>query len=96
MIARIYNQGVEERIATFETRLRTAVDVLAWFDRAHPIVVVEEADTVVAFAATSATVHASATRALQSSQCTFHARHVARRGRLAMESLIVAAERVGY
>jgi L-amino acid N-acyltransferase YncA len=51
-IARIYNQGIEDRIATFETRWRSEEDVKAWFDGAHPIVVVEKGRRVVAFAAT--------------------------------------------
>lgn len=41
-IADIYNQGIEDRIATFETRLRTVEDVAAWFDGVHPIIVAEE------------------------------------------------------
>ncbi len=52
-IARIYNEGIEERIATFETRHRTAHDVEAWFDGVHPIVVIEENGEVIAFASTS-------------------------------------------
>ena len=40
-IARIYNQGIEDRVATFETRLRSPEDVQGWFDGVHPIVVVE-------------------------------------------------------
>lgn len=97
MIARIYNQGVEERIATFEPRLRTAVDVLAWFDRAHPIVVVEEADTVVAFAATSGYRPRECYQGVAEFS-VYVSREACGRGagRLAMESLIVAAERVGY
>lgn len=51
-IARIYNEGIEDRTATFETRLRSAGDVRAWFDGAHPIVVVEDHSAVIAFAAT--------------------------------------------
>jgi len=51
-IAEIYNQGIEERIATFEVRLRTAEDVRGWFDGRHPVVVVEEEGAVIAFAAT--------------------------------------------
>ena len=43
-IAAIYNQGIEDRIATFETRLRSETDMRAWFeDTAHPIVVVTDA-----------------------------------------------------
>jgi phosphinothricin acetyltransferase len=52
-IARIYAEGIEDRVATFETRLRSAEDVLAWFDGTHPIVVVERDGEVVGFAATS-------------------------------------------
>jgi GNAT superfamily N-acetyltransferase len=52
-IARIYNQGIEDRVATFETRLRSAEDIRAWFDGVHPIVVVEEGGQVIAFGATS-------------------------------------------
>ena len=53
-IARIYNQGIEDRIATFETRPRTAEDVTAWFDGVHPAVVAERNGQVVGFASTSA------------------------------------------
>lgn len=52
-IARIYNEGIDERIATFETRPREAREIEAWFDGRHPIVVVEEGGSVVAFASTS-------------------------------------------
>jgi len=40
-IAKIYNQGIEDRIATFETRPRTHADIEKWFDGRHPMVVVE-------------------------------------------------------
>src|SRR5205085_5271953 len=53
-IARIYNDGIDDRVATFETRHRTAADVERWFDGRHPIVIVEDdEDGVLAFAATS-------------------------------------------
>ena len=52
-IARIYNQGIEDRIATFETRPRTAEDVAGWFDGVHPVVVAEEDGRMVGFASTS-------------------------------------------
>ncbi len=51
-IAAIYNQGIEDRIATFETRLRTAEEIKNWFDGRHPVVVVEDGTAVRAFAAT--------------------------------------------
>jgi L-amino acid N-acyltransferase YncA len=53
-IARIYNEGIDDRVATFETRHRAAEDVFQWFDGRHPVVVVEDdAGEVIAFAATS-------------------------------------------
>jgi len=52
-IARIYNEGIEERIATFETSPRKAREIKAWFDGTHPVVVVEEEGEVVSFANTT-------------------------------------------
>ncbi len=53
-IRRIYNEGIEDRVGTFETRLRTDEDVAAWLDGRHPIVVVGAAgEGIVAFASTS-------------------------------------------
>ncbi len=31
-MARIINEGIEDRAVTFETRLRTPVDIAEWFD----------------------------------------------------------------
>src|SRR5262245_17381558 len=54
IVAQIYNEGIEDRVGTFETRPRSAGDVLAWFDGVHPTVVVEaDGRGVVAFASTS-------------------------------------------
>ena len=53
MLAQIYNEGIEDRVGTFETRPRTTADVHAWFDGTHPIVVVEHHGSVIAFASTS-------------------------------------------
>jgi phosphinothricin acetyltransferase len=52
-IARIYNQGIDGRASTFETRHRTADDLAEWFDGTHPIVVVEHDGSVIAYAATA-------------------------------------------
>lgn len=52
-IAEIYNQGIEDRIATFETRLRTPDDIIRWFDGTHPVLVAEWEGKVAAFASTS-------------------------------------------
>src|ERR1035441_6200480 len=53
-MARIYSQGIADRTATFETRPRTESDIRAWFDGAHPLLVVEQEGAAVAFAATFA------------------------------------------
>jgi phosphinothricin acetyltransferase len=53
-IAEIYNQGIEDRIATFETEPRTADDILASLDERgerFPTVVAERDGRVVAWAA---------------------------------------------
>jgi L-amino acid N-acyltransferase YncA len=50
-IAQIYNQGIEDRIATFETEPRTAQQVGAWFDSSYPIFVAGSGNQVHAYAA---------------------------------------------
>ena len=52
-IAAIYNEGIEDRVATFETRPRTPSDIVKWFDGRHPVIVVEDEGRIVAFASTS-------------------------------------------
>ncbi len=53
IIAQIYNEGIEDRVGTFETRPRSVDDIIGWFDGIHPIVVVEAENRVIAFASTS-------------------------------------------
>jgi|GEM_PF-4785200 len=50
LIARIYNEGIEDRIATFETDLRSAEDIEAWFEVGLPFIVLEVECEVVAYA----------------------------------------------
>ncbi len=52
-IAMIYNEGIADRVGTFETEPRSPQQIAAWFDDRHPIVVVEDATRIVAFASTS-------------------------------------------
>ena len=53
-IARIYNDGIRGRGATFETRERTRDDILRWFDDPRfPILVAEDVGGVVGWAAAS-------------------------------------------
>ena len=51
-IVKIYNQGIEDRLATFETRARTIEDIETWFAASYTVVVVEDADIILAFSAT--------------------------------------------
>jgi hypothetical protein len=36
-IAAIYNQGIEDRVATFETEPRSPQQIVRWFDSLRPI-----------------------------------------------------------
>lgn len=38
-IARIYNEGIEDRLATFETEPRNAEDIRRWLEARYPVVV---------------------------------------------------------
>ena len=97
-LAMIYNEGIEDRIATFETRLRTADDVRSWFGEArYPIVAVIENGRIIAYATTSL---------YRPRECyagiaefgVYVARSARGRGagKLAMQALIEAAEEAGF
>jgi phosphinothricin acetyltransferase len=96
-IARIYNEGIDARIATFETRHRTPQDIAAWLGTRYPVLVVTRAGEVVGFAATSA---------YRPRECyagiAEYSVYVASEaqgsgvGRLALASLIAAAEGAGF
>jgi phosphinothricin acetyltransferase len=97
-IARIYNEGIEDRIATFETRPRTVNEVLEWFDGVHPIVVVEDGQQqVIAFGATSTYRPRECYRGIAETSvyvARAHRRHGA--GRIALQALIEAASKAGF
>lgn len=96
-IARIYNQGIEDRVATFETRPRTPADIEKWFDGSHPIVVVESAGRVVAFASTS--TYRPRTCYSGIAEVSLYVEREARgrgAGMLAMRSIFEAAEKAGF
>ena len=96
-IAAIYNEGIEERVATFETRPRTDSEVAAWFDEALPfIVAVADDGAVMGFARVSP----------YSDRCVYagvgeHGVYVARSargrrlGRALLEALCAEAESAG-
>src|ERR1700760_1901022 len=52
-ITEIYNEGIAERIATFETRPREVAEVVAWMESPLPVVVAMRDGRVVGFARVS-------------------------------------------
>jgi phosphinothricin acetyltransferase len=96
-IARIYNEGIEDRVATFETKPRTAEDIGRWFTGPHPIVIIEEDSQVIAFAAASG-YRPRACYAGVAEFSVYVARLVRGRGagRLAMQALIEHAAAAGF
>ena len=96
-MTQIYNEGIEDRVGTFETRPRSHDDVRAWFDGVQPLVVVERDGRLVAFGSTSS---------YRSRDCyagiadfsVYVSRAVRGQGagRVAMEALIAAAAQAGY
>ena len=97
-LARIYNEGIEGREATFETRPREPGEVVAWIDEGLPFLVAADGDGgVLGFARVSA----------YSDRCVYdgvgeHGVYVAgaARGRGVGRALLLglcdAAERAGY
>jgi L-amino acid N-acyltransferase YncA len=50
-IAEIYNEGIADRIATFETEPREPRQILAWFEQGYPVQVSGEGERLMAYAA---------------------------------------------
>ena len=96
-IATIYNEGIADRIGTFETEPRSTEQIAAWFDGRHPIVVVEEGREVVAFASTS-TYRARPCYAgiAEFSVYVARKRRGAGAGHVAMTALLEAAAAAGF
>jgi L-amino acid N-acyltransferase YncA len=95
-IAAIYNDGIADRVATFETRARDADEVAAWLDDGLPFVVATLDGAVAGFARV----------APYSDRCVYagvgeHGVYVARAargrgvGRVLLAELCAAAEAVG-
>lgn len=93
----IYNQGIEDRVATFETRRRTPEDIQKWFDGRHPIVVVEKDDTVIGFAVTypysARQCYAGIAEFSVYVEREHHGQGI---GKAAMIALLSAAEKAGF
>ncbi len=99
-IAEIYNQGIDDRIATFETEHRTTSSVeglLGARAGRYPTVVVEDEHRVLGFARTSEYRPRSAYAGV-AEVSIYVARDARGRGvgRLSLEALITEAERRGF
>jgi phosphinothricin acetyltransferase len=96
-IAAIYNEGIADRVGTFETTSRTPEQIERWFDGRHPIVVVEDSTGgVVAFASTSSYRERACYAGIaEFSVYVVRARRGTGAGRVAMTSLIEATTKAG-
>jgi L-amino acid N-acyltransferase YncA len=98
-IALIYNEGIEDRVGTFETEPRSADDVRDWIEAGYPLVVSEnEAGTVVAWASASPyRAHRPAYSGV--AEFSIYVARAARgqgAGRVTLAALITEAEGRGY
>jgi phosphinothricin acetyltransferase len=99
-IAEIYNQGIEDRTATFETEPRTAgavEELLSARTGRYPAVVVEDGNSILGFAWTSEYRPRSAYAGV--AEFAIYVARTARGqgvGRLALKALMTEAERRGF
>jgi phosphinothricin acetyltransferase len=99
-IARIYNEGIEDGLATFETGPRSAADIESWIQDGFPLVIVENGDAGELLAWASAPPYRPR-RPAYSGVADFSV-YVARSargrgaGRAAVEALVAACEARGY
>jgi L-amino acid N-acyltransferase YncA len=94
-IARIYNEGIEDRVATFETELRSERDVLRWFDEERTMVVVEGGGVLAFASAFSYRPRACYTGVREFSVYVSREARGRGLGRVALEALIDAARSRG-
>jgi len=98
-MAQIYNQGIEDRLATYETRLRSAEDQEAWLQAItgrYPAVVAEIAGEIVGWAGAGAYRDRECYRGI--GEFSMYVRRDWRRrgvGDLLLSALISEAERLG-
>ena len=96
-IAAIYNEGITDGVATFETQPRTREDILRWFGTPFPTVVVEDDGGVMAFASTSEyRPRECYARIAEFSVYVGRAHRRKGAGKVAMEGLIAEACRAGF
>ncbi len=98
VVAEIYNQGIADRVATFETEPRQTAEMERRIaDRAHPFVVAEDAGQVVGWAA--AGVYRPRTCYVGVGEFSVYVERGQRGrgvGRMLLEALIAETERLGF
>jgi L-amino acid N-acyltransferase YncA len=97
-IAQIYNEGIDDRLATFETEPRLPSDVEGWIEDGFPLVVVEDADGVVVAWASASPYRARSCYEGIGEFSVYVARDRRRIGfgRAAVEALIEECEQRGF
>ena len=96
-IRRIYNAGIKERVATFETRPRDVAAVRRWLNGRHPVVVAERDGEIAAFAATFPYRERDCYRGVAEHSVYVDARFRGRGiGGITLRSLIAAAADAGF
>ncbi len=97
-IARIHNQGIADRVATFETRAQSGAEIAAGIERGRLVLVAERAGEVIGWAGTSPydDPHDYYSGV---AEATLYVERGARRsgaGRALLEALAAAAEQRGH
>ncbi len=97
-MAGIYNAGIAERVATFETRTKSAAALVALIEAGHLVLVAEREGDVIAFVKVSAYDDANHYYS-DIGEATLYVDSTARRtgvGKALMEAVAEAAEERGY
>lgn len=95
-IAKIYNQGIEDRLATFETRARTTEDIKVWFSAFYTVIVVEDEGIISAFSAIFPYAQRECYAGVREFSVYVSRDHRSKgAGRFAMEALIAESRRQG-
>ena len=99
-ICAIYNQGIEDRVATLETRLRDDDEQRAWLesrDARHPVLVADRAGTVLGWGSLNVfNARAAYDHVADFSIYVARAARGAGVGRQLLEGLIGTARAIGY
>ncbi|HEY7630282.1 MAG TPA: arsinothricin resistance N-acetyltransferase ArsN1 family A [Thermoleophilaceae bacterium] len=98
-IARIYNEGIEDGLATFETEPREAADIESWIQASFPLVVVENGVGEPVAWASAPPYRAKRPAYAGVADFSVYVGREARgrgAGRAAVEALVAACERRGY